>query len=98
MTQLPKNYDDWRLSGPPEWEGPTCDYCGTGEDIRVNCPGFYYRGKNHPAELVCEECFTGQDDGPCFDDLQTADDYAEEQADLHGDHLHDQARDRKGEE
>ena len=89
-------YDAWKLSGPPEWGGPTCDYCGTGEDIRVQCPGFYYR-KSHPAALVCEDCFTGQDDGPCFDDLQPVAEHEQEKADLRADYLHDQARDRKGE-
>ncbi len=88
-------YDAWRLSGPPEWEGPTCDYCGSGEDVRVQCEGFFFRGKNRPATLVCEGCFVNTDTGPCFDDLQTAEDHAQEQADLRADYLHDQARDRK---
>jgi hypothetical protein len=90
-------YDAWKLSGPPEWEGPTCDYCGTGDDIRVESPAI---GRSK-AVLVCEECFTTPEGGhnePCFDDLQTADDYAQEQTDMRADYLHDQARDRKGEE
>ena len=78
-------YDDWRLSGPPEPIGPTCDCCGSGEDIRVDQSG-------KKPQLICEECFGG------FDDLQTASEYAQEQADLRADYLHDQQRDRKGEE
>jgi hypothetical protein len=90
-----KGYDAWKLSGPPEWEGPTCDYCGTGESLRVECPSFYHRGKTHPPALICEDCFTGTDDGPCFDDLQTAAEYYQEQADMRADYLHDQQRDRQ---
>ena len=77
-------YDAWRLAGPPEWEGPTCDWFGTGGDIRIDKSG-------KRTELVCNDCFSG------FDDLQPASEYFEEQADLRADHLHDQARDRKGE-
>ncbi len=86
-------YDAWKLSGPPEWEGPTCDYCGAGGDVRVESEGC---GRVKPS-LVCEDCFTGQDDGPCFDDLQTAEDYAGEREDLRADYLMDQARDREWE-
>jgi len=86
-------YDAWKLSGPPEWEGPTCDGCGSGGDIRVHTDGW---GRIPPG-LTCEECFTGQDDGPCFDDLQTADDYAQEEADMRADFLHDQQRDERAE-
>ena len=77
-------YDAWRLAGPPEPDGPTCDWCGTGGDIRIDKSG-------KRTELVCSDCFSG------FDDLQPASEYFEEQADLRADHLHDQARDRKGE-
>ncbi len=65
-----KGYDTWRLSGPPEWEGPTCDCCGTGEDIRVDDTA-----QGVKPSLTCSDCY-----GPDFDDLQTADDYAQEQA------------------
>ncbi len=92
-------YDKWRLAGPPEWEGPTCDYCGQqADDARVHCEGFFYQGKNRPATLVCEECFTGTDDGPCFDDLQPASEYYRDQADLRADYLMDQARGRETED
>ncbi len=79
--------DARKLSGPPEWEGPTCDYCGTGGDIRAVVDK---SGKK--TELSCSDCFTG------FDDLQTVADHEQEQADLRADYLHDRARDRKGEE
>ena len=86
-------YDAWRLAGPPEWDGPTCDFCGSGDDIRVRNEAY---GRS-PMMLTCAACFTGPDDGPDFEDLQTAEDHAQEQADLRADHLHDEARDRRGE-
>ena len=67
-----KGYDAWKLSGPPEWDGPQCNWCGGIYDIRVKTEGCGHV----PPVLTCEECFTGQDDGPDFDDLQTAYDYA----------------------
>ncbi len=87
-------YDAWKLSGPPQWEGPTCDWCGADENIRIQTEGCGAM----PALRTCEDCFTGPDDGPCFDDLQTVAEHAQEQADIRADYLHDQARDRKGEE
>ena len=91
--QIP-GYDAWKLSGPPEWEGPSCDWCGGGDDIRVQTEGC----RHIPAMLTCEECFTGTDDGPCFDDLQTAEEYYGEQEAARADYLHDQARDRRMED
>ncbi len=81
---IPK-YDDWRLSGPPEWEGPTCDFCGAGGDIRVD------KTPRKP-ELICSDCFAG------FDELQPAIEYLTDQAEARADYLHDQQRDRKGED
>jgi hypothetical protein len=46
-------------------EKPECPYCGATEGLRVACKGF---GPFAP-DYICETCFTGQDDGPCFDDL-----------------------------
>jgi len=42
-----------------------CPYCGTRHDLRVASvdPRTGYR------DLICEDCFTGTDTGPCFDDL-----------------------------
>ena len=92
-------YDAWRLAGPPEPDGPTCDYCGGGNEVRVVCEGFYHRGKTHPAALTCADCYESSDeDGHCFDDLQLAAEYYQDQADARADYLHDQARDRRGEE
>ena len=92
MTGIP-GYDAWKLASPPEDDGPQCDYCGTWGDIRVQTEGC---GRIKPV-LSCENCFTGQDDGPCFDDLEAAEDYAQEQADMRADYLHDQQRDRRAE-
>ena len=89
-------YDKWKLSGPPEWDGLSCDYCGNGDDIRVESPSI---GRSK-AVLVCEECFTtpeGGHDEPCFDDLQTADEHFGEVEAERADYLHDQRRDRQNE-
>jgi len=83
-------YDAWKLSGPPEWDGPTCDWCGTGDDVRVQCEGKWHV----KPVLTCEECFTGQDEGPCFDDLQPADEYYQDEADERADAMMEQRRDR----
>jgi hypothetical protein len=32
MTTIP-GYDDWKMT-PPDADGPECDWCGTGGDIR----------------------------------------------------------------
>lgn len=42
-----------------------CPYCGTTEGLRVACDGGGYIAPDY----ICEVCFTGQDDGPCSDDL-----------------------------
>jgi len=83
-------YDEWKLSGPPEWEGPTCDWCGGNDDIRVVSEG---QGWVEPT-LSCEDCFDARDDGPRFDDLQTAQEYYEDEADARADYLYEQLRDR----
>ena len=91
-------YDAWKLRSPDEdHRGPSCDYCGDWRALRVACPGHYFRGRNHPPEIVCKDCFTGQDDGPCFDDLQTVAEYAEELEDVRADYLHDRQRDERAE-
>lgn len=48
--------------------GPRCAYCGTAAGLRRVHDGY---GCIAP-EFTCETCFTGQDDGPCFDDLPAA--------------------------
>lgn len=49
-----------------KWIEPIeCPYCGATEGLRVRCDGGGYIAP----EYTCENCFTGQDDGPCFDDL-----------------------------
>ena len=85
--------DDVNIPAPPGADDPQCDWCGAWGDIRVRNEAY---GRS-PMMLTCADCFTGPDDGPDFDDLQTAEDHAQEQADLRADHLHDQARDRRGE-
>lgn len=44
---------------------PECPYCGATEGLRVKCDGGGYIAP----EYTCADCFTGQDDGPTFDDL-----------------------------
>lgn len=44
---------------------PECPYCGETKNLRIVCPAI---GKCGPV-YTCEDCFTGRDDGPCFDDL-----------------------------
>jgi hypothetical protein len=48
-----------------------CAYCGATKNLRSNSP---YHGPNNQPDWICEECFTPQDDGPCFDDLPTGED------------------------
>jgi len=85
-------YDAWKLSGPPESDGPTCEFCGNGGEIRVLHEGW---GKV-PVCLSCDDCFSpSDDDGPCFDDLQLAVDYFREQEEERGDYLLQQRRDRE---
>jgi predicted RNA-binding Zn-ribbon protein involved in translation (DUF1610 family) len=45
-----------------------CPYCGDTEGLRLKCDGGGYAAP----EYTCEACFTGTDDGPCFDDLPSA--------------------------
>ena len=88
-------YDAWKLSGPPEWDGPTCDYCGA-DDARVECPAI---GRSK-AVLVCEQCFTSPEDGRkdrCFDDLQFAEEYYAEMEAERADAMMEQRRDREAE-
>jgi hypothetical protein len=49
-------------------EKPECPYCGATQGLRVKCDGGGYIAP----EYTCEECFTGTDTGPCFDDLVPA--------------------------
>jgi hypothetical protein len=56
-----------------EWEDvmtekPECPYCGATKGLRVKCDGGGYIAPDY----ICEECFTGTDTGPCFDDLVPA--------------------------
>jgi hypothetical protein len=44
---------------------PRCVGCDETKGLRMSCDG----GGFVPATYVCRECFTGADDGPCFDDL-----------------------------
>lgn len=45
---------------------PECPYCGERERLRISCQGM--PGWDDPG-YICPACFTGTDDGPCFDDL-----------------------------
>ena len=47
---------------------PTCSYCDATEGLRQHHDGGVYIAPDY----VCEECFTGTDTGPCFDDLPLA--------------------------
>jgi hypothetical protein len=49
-------------------ERPQCGYCGTFDGIRIHQPASLC-GLIGPS-YICEECFTGTDTGPCFDDLE----------------------------
>jgi hypothetical protein len=44
---------------------PECPYCGAADRLRVKCDGGGYVAP----EFTCEDCFTGTDTGPSFDDL-----------------------------
>ena len=88
-----KGYDAWKLSGPPEWEGPTCNWCGGGDDVRV----LNKADKVFGADLICADCFTGKGDGPCFDDLQPAAEYYQDEADERADCQYQARRNRENE-
>lgn len=45
-----------------------CEYCGETEGLRKHHDTQGYI----PQDYICEDCFTPQDDGPCFDDLTPA--------------------------
>lgn len=47
---------------------PECPYCGAAKGLRVKCDGGGYVAP----EYTCEDCFTGTDTGPSFDDLKPA--------------------------
>ena len=72
-------YDAWKLSCPPEDDGPTCNECGSAEDVRVEG-----RGK-----MICRECFSER-----FDSLPTPTEYAEDEAAERADHRREELRDR----
>jgi len=86
-------YDAWKLASPPEADDPQCDYCGGWKDVRVESDVF--KPFQTKPTLVCEECFTSTDTGPCFDDLQTAEEYYGEQEADKADYLYQQQRDRE---
>lgn len=48
------------------WPKPTCPYCGAQSGLRIQCDGGGYMEPDY----ICEACFRGTDDGPCFDDLK----------------------------
>lgn len=51
----------------PQPSTPACPYCGTTHGLRIT-------GRDprigYAPDYICADCFTGQDDGPCFDDLE----------------------------
>lgn len=49
-------------------ETPTCAYCDATEGLRQHHDGGGYIAPDY----VCEDCFTGTDTGPSFDDLPLA--------------------------
>ena len=55
----------------------TCEYCDETEGLRIPYAFYGPEGSKWGPSFVCEECFTGPDTGPCFDDLQTAEEYDE---------------------
>ncbi len=45
---------------------PACAYCDQDDPAKlrvIDCDGYI------PDDYICAECFTGTDDGPCWDDL-----------------------------
>lgn len=44
-----------------------CPYCGTTHGLRIASRDPRI---GHAPDFICADCFTGQDDGPCFDDLE----------------------------
>lgn len=74
-----RGYDEWKLEGPLEPTGPMCD-CGASGDIRV----LWTDPRSGRPEMCCEDCFAehhASDTGPCFDDLESAEEYAQAQID-----------------
>ena len=68
-----------RELSPPDADDLQCDWCGAGREIRIESEGGRAFGVVVKPTLTCEGCFTGKDDGPCFDDLQLAEEYEAEQ-------------------
>lgn len=63
---LPNLGLDEKTSRLDNWNNPIeCPYCGQTEGLRVACDGGGYIATDY----ICAACFTGQEDGPCFDDL-----------------------------
>lgn len=48
---------------------PCCPFCATTQGLRIASQDPW----GGHVEYICEDCFTPQDDGPCFDDLPLAD-------------------------
>ncbi len=57
---------------------PRCPYCGETTGLRMKHDGgmsaFGFRIMD--PEYSCEDCFTGTDTGPCFDDLPAVEERA----------------------
>lgn len=43
-----------------------CPYCGTTHGLRIKS----VNPRTGEIDPICSDCFTGMDDGPCFDDLK----------------------------
>lgn len=61
-----ERWEDCQTCDAEGWIIPECAYCGTTHALRVESDGCV--GWALP-EYICEECFSGGDTGPCFDDL-----------------------------
>lgn len=55
-------------SGAEPGQHNECKFCGTSFGLRIDSQDPWGGHR----EYVCAECFTGRDDGPCFDDLPEA--------------------------
>ena len=74
-----------------EHDGLTCEGCGGWRDVRIETEGY---GRIKPS-LTCKDCFTPTDTGPCFDDLETAEEYFGEREAERGAYLYEQQREEK---